>query len=214
MRRSARSFVLERAALGLVVLALAAAGRRHPRADVRSTSDDDDRDAVQTAWRIHALLVDWVGKGDQKASFVLAVESAVAVGVVAASHGDPDNPNLLSALDSPLELWSYRLGAALIAVAIALVMAAVQPQLRRDRTGQDGPKGIVYFGDLRRWREPELSAALREREVLPDLSDQLIDLSHIAWKKHRRLQWSLPLAGSGALLVALAALADSNSLTG
>ncbi|MFD6548016.1 hypothetical protein, partial [Bacillus cereus] len=42
-------------------------------------------DPIETAWKIHAALVDWTGKVDTKASFALTIESALLGGVVALS---------------------------------------------------------------------------------------------------------------------------------
>lgn len=37
---------------------------------------------VDTAWKIHAAIVDWTGKVDTKASFALALESAAIAAIV------------------------------------------------------------------------------------------------------------------------------------
>lgn len=49
------------------------------------SGNEPDVDAVDTAWRIHAASSDGTGKADQKASFTLAVESALALAVMTLS---------------------------------------------------------------------------------------------------------------------------------
>jgi hypothetical protein len=177
----------------LVLLALAARGKpRHPHGD--------DADAAETAWKIHATIVDWTGKVDQKASFALAVESAVVLGVIALS----DTGKPLSALSGFWQLWLYRVGIGLLVFAVVLVMAAVIPRLRRDKMDDEWRENLIFFGHLKRWQRDELSKALRQRDMLPVLSAQLINMSQIAWRKHRDLQFSLWLAGFGTFFVWLA----------
>lgn len=177
----------------LVLMALTARRkRRYP--------EGDDHAAIETAWKIHATIVDWTGKVDQKASFALAVESAVVLGVIALSDGHKS----LSALKGLWQLWLYRAGIGSLVFAILLVMAAVIPKLRRDKMDDEWRENLIFFGHLKRWQRDDLSNALRERDLLPVLSAQLINMSEIAWRKHRRLQWSLWLAGIGTALVCLA----------
>jgi hypothetical protein len=42
--------------------------------------------AAETAWRIHGGLLDWTGKIDSKASFVLTVEAAALAGFAVLGH--------------------------------------------------------------------------------------------------------------------------------
>ncbi|MEU6406194.1 hypothetical protein [Streptomyces sp. NPDC046985] len=52
----------------------------------------------------------------------------------------------------------------------------------------------------------ELTTALKQTDVLPVLSRQLIAMSKIAWGKHRHVQMSFGIFGVGATLVFLAGL--------
>ncbi len=168
--------------------------------------------AIEDAWRIHAALVDWTSKVDQKASFVLAIESAAVLGVISLSERESGKDKLLSSLNSILELLAYRIGVVFLVVAVILVAAAVIPQLRRNEVSDESDRNFIFFGHLKSWKQEELTQALRERDVLPVLSRQLIKMSEIAWKKHRRLQRSLWLAGAGIGLVGLAAVLDTGLL--
>jgi hypothetical protein len=175
---------------------------RH-RGTTQEVATTDDSAAIESAWKIHGALVDWTGKVDQKASFALAVESAVVAAVITLSRDD----QLLAHL-SGLGLWFYRVGVVLLAVAIAFAMNAVIPHLRRIKLRREWENNFIFFGHVRHWSEADLTKALREKDVLPMLSQQLVKMSDIAWKKHRHLQRSLLSAGIGTILLVLAGMHD------
>jgi hypothetical protein len=52
----------------------------------------------------------------------------------------------------------------------------------------------------------ELVTALKEADVLPILSRQLVHTSKIIWAKHRHVQWSFALFAAGATLVFIASV--------
>lgn len=163
---------------------------------------------MESAWKIHAALVDWTGKVDQKASFALAVESAVVAAIITLSMDE----RALATLKSEA-LWFYRLGIIFLIAAIAYAMRAVTPQLRRSKLGGEWRDNFIFFGHLRRWNEPELTKALQQKDILPMLSQQLIKMSDIAWKKHRYLQRSLILTGLGAILFVVAGMHNQGMFT-
>jgi hypothetical protein len=198
--------------LRLLILLLAllrARSQSAPQPPQPPATVPSDIPATEHAWRVHAAIVDWTGKVDQKASFALAVESAVLLGVIAASNRDSESTRLLSTLDNGLEVWTYRTGTVLLVLAIVLAMATVIPQLRRGKLNDEWRDNWIFFGHVQHWDEPDLTRALRNRDTLPVLSRQLIVMSKIAWKKHRRLQRSLLSAIVGAALIGIAALTDS-----
>ena len=51
----------------------------------------------------------------------------------------------------------------------------------------------MFFGHLRHWNSDNLAKALSERDILPVLSRQIVNMSCIAWGKHRSVQLSLAL---------------------
>lgn len=170
---------------------------------VDGPQDQPDTGAAETAWRIHAAIDDWTGKADQKASFALAIQSAVALAVISMS-GDG---GVLSGL-SGWAVGAYRAGIALLVIAIGLVIAAVMPALRRKDVDRDWRGNFIFFGHLRHWADRDLEAALAEDDLLPVLAKQLTSMSKIAWKKYRRLQASLWVAAVGTALLGLAGFLD------
>lgn len=160
-----------------------------------------DHDPIDTAWRIHGAITDWTGKVDAKASFALAIESAILAGVITLSADD----HLLADLSGWKELWTYRLGVALLVAAVLAVMSVVLPRLRGRRTKSEWRSNFIYFGHLRHWPPDQLTDALQDEPLLPALSHQLVKMSEIAWRKHRALQVSLWLSVVGTALVGVAA---------
>ena len=172
------------------------------RREVVAAPLDKHAQAIEQAWRIHGALADWTGKVDAKASFALAGESAVIATIIALS----DAGRRLSDLSGWVEHVLYWAGLALLVAAATVVISVVTPQLRADKTAAEWPENFIFFGHLRHWDSVQLASALENNDVLPVLSRQLVAMSAIAWKKHRRLQLSLSLSVLGTAFVGVAAL--------
>lgn len=165
--------------------------------------EDTDGEALDTAWRIHAALADVTGKVDAKASFCVAVESAVLFTVVNLTA----EGRLFHDLDTATERWTFYLGLALVAAGLLSAADVVIPRLRRQKQHSgESRRNFIYFGQLRHWDPEELEAHLKGAPVLPVLSAQLVNMSRIAWRKHVMVQASLLLALLGASLLGWCAL--------
>lgn len=163
-----------------------------------------DTKAVDTAWKIHQAQMDWTGRVDTKAAFAFGLESAAVATVVGLSAMD----RIYSTLDGLAANATYFGGLVLLLVAALLAVSVVAPRLGSWRIRQAAKDGYIYFGHARRWKAKDLEARLRTQDVLPQLSRQIIVMADIAWKKHRRTQWSLWIAVIGGLsLVACAYIA-------
>jgi len=163
----------------------------------------DEREALETAWRLHASVQDWVGKVDAKASFAFGLEVAVITAVLAlTTKGD-------ASLDSWHEVTLFIVGVVLIGLAIVMASLAVVPRIRMRRHLEAKSHDFVYFGQLKNWHPDDLQEALLERSPLEGLSKQLVVISRIAWRKHRLVQASLALSiVGGTALVACFALVN------
>jgi len=158
-------------------------------------------DPVDTGWRIHAALADWTGKVDAKASFALTLESAVLAGVVSLST----EGRALSDLEGVASVL-YWAGIALLVLSVAFAGWVVRPRLRTSRLKREAQQGsFIYFGHLSHHEWFDVENLLREQDLLPVLSKQLVAMSRIAWLKHRLVQLSLTFAPSGVVLLAAAA---------
>lgn len=156
-------------------------------------------DPLDTAWRIHAAVVDWTGKVDTKASFSLTLESALLLGVVALFQKDR-RLNVLQDWWTTSISWA---GIGALIMSVFLSASVVAPRLRGGKTRKEAARSYVYFGHLRHWEPADLERELRTGDPLPVLSRQLVNMSKIAWQKHRRVQVSMGLAALGAVLVAV-----------
>lgn len=158
----------------------------------------------ETAWRIHTAITEWTARVDAKASFALTLESAALAGIVALS----DKDRLFSdrtGLATQAPLWA---GTLMILAGAVLAILVVAPRLRSQRALKaEFPEHFVYFGHLQYWEPSELAQKLQEQDMLPVLSTQLVNMSKIAWRKHRLVQLSFFLAGVGGALVLIAGLA-------
>lgn len=159
-------------------------------------------ESAEFGWRVHGLLDNWTGKVDNKASIVLAIESAALAFVVTQTaegkvFADPGG----------VGAWGFRLGLALLLVAVALALLVVLPQLNRRQSTKDWTKNSIYFGHLRHWDPNELAKRLPEQAMHQNeqLAKQMVAMSKIAWRKHVWLQGSLTaLAAAVVLLLAVA----------
>ncbi|MGW9595417.1 Pycsar system effector family protein [Streptomyces chartreusis] len=80
------------------------------------------------------------------------------------------------------------------------------PPAPRSTLAQEAGQSFVYFGHLQFWKPDDLETALQQRDILSVLSHQLVNMSKIAWRKHRFVQLSFLLAATGGALVFLAGL--------
>jgi len=157
-----------------------------------------------TAWRIHAVQMDWTNSVDAKASFAFAIESAAIATAVGLSTSD----RLFSALPgfTPLLYWS---GLVLLMVGAGFAAAVVTPRLRGRLSQAESSTNFIYFGHVRNWNASELESALRANDLLPQLARQITVMASIAWKKHLRVQWSLWSATLGGLSLIVCGLISS-----
>jgi len=158
-------------------------------------------DPLETAWKLQAGLADSTGKADAKASFALAIQSTVLalIGILTSTGKSPSAPHGVSLI----LLWA---GIFLLACGVCFAAAAVSPNLRKERRGPQPDDDFLFFGHLRHWDPADLETALKNKEVLPNLSRQIVVMSEIAWTKHRRVQWSFALAAAGSVILGLASI--------
>lgn len=161
-------------------------------------------DAVDTGWKIHSALIDWTGKVDTKASFALTIEAAVSAGVVTLSGENRVFSNL-----SGLSLLCYVLGVLLLICAVLCAAWVVRPRLRSPNLQAESAHSYVYFGHLRLLDEGAVLGHLEKTPILPVLAKQLVEMSKIAWAKHRLIQISITVAVVGVAFLGLSAAANS-----
>jgi hypothetical protein len=157
-------------------------------------------DSTDTAWKIHSALADWTGKVDTKASFALAIESALLVGVVTLSGSD----RVFSAPNGWGLVW-YVFGIVFLIAAVASAAWVVRPRLRSSNLEAESHSNFIYFGHLMKVTPDVVEDHLQNTPILPVLAKQLVEMSKIAWKKHRMVQISMTLAPIGVALLGIAA---------
>lgn len=159
--------------------------------------------AKETAWRIHEAIGEWTWRVDAKASFALTLESAALAGIVALSD-DGHRFSRLHGYGARVPLWA---GAVLILAGAVLAALVVVPRLRKVKLlKNEAPDNFIYFGHLQYWDPATLAEKLAQDNTLPILSNQLVNMSKIAWRKHRFVQLSFLLAAVGGVLVFIAGL--------
>jgi len=155
---------------------------------------------VETGWKIHSALVDWTGKVDTKASFALTIEAALLAGVVTLSGTD-------RVFDSPsgwAVVW-YVLGVAILVASVLCAAWVVRPRLRSANLTSESKTNFIYFGHLRLMTPDAIRSHLEESDILSALSQQLAEMSKIAWTKHRLVQVSITLAPIGVVCLGICA---------
>ncbi|MET7614783.1 Pycsar system effector family protein [Streptomyces seoulensis] len=159
---------------------------------------------LDIAWRIHAVLMDWMGKIDAKATSALSLELAILTALAALTAADGSRP--LHPHGTTVAICAYWAGIGLLVASVLLSVYAVAPRLHAASPAQDRSGGFIYFGHLRHWDPTGLVEAIRTEQVLPVVSQQLVEISRICWRKHRMVQCSLSLAALGFLLSTAEAL--------
>jgi len=160
-------------------------------------------DSRDTAWRIHASIVDWTGKVDAKASFALAIESAALAGIVTLTGSGRRLDGLAG-----WEVGLFWTGITILLIGVLLVITVVAPRLRSTKMPSEWQNNYVYFGHLMHWDPEDLQKVVEEEDPLPAVTRNIVVMSKIAWTKHRRLQVSMWLATVGTALVAVAAVVN------
>ncbi|MFF8966037.1 Pycsar system effector family protein [Streptomyces globisporus] len=138
----------------------------------------------------------WTEKADGKAAFVFGLATAALTAFATLSAGllPPDD----RAPDARL-LCSWA-GVALLLSSSAVSLCVVLPQLDHAVSRTRWRSGFVYFGHLRHWDPDDLTQALLTREPLPVLSQQIVDMSRICYRKYRLVQVSIALASAGTVI--------------
>lgn len=162
-----------------------------------------DHDPIATAWQLHGTIVSWTANVDSKASFALAIQSGVLIGVVGFT-GD----GRLSKIDGTWQTIAFWVGIALISLALLTVTFVVRPRLRSRKLNSEIAENFIFFGHLRKWEPSDLASALSKQDLLPVLSRQLVWMSRVAWVKHRLLQVSMTAAVLGTALVVVSIWLD------
>ena len=158
-----------------------------------------DKDAIDNAWKIHAAQAEWTGKVDAKASFAFAVESAIIATTVALSA----DGRLFSDPNGWPDSAFYWIGILSLLAGAFFALVVVTPRLKADIVKKMAGDNFIYFGHAQYWESDDLATALKERDILPVITRQIVVMADIAWQKHRWVQLSMTLGGvGGALLVA------------
>lgn len=181
--------------------------RRVKKAEPPTVSTD--KEALETAWKIHAALVDWTGKVDAKASFAFALESAGLATMVALSAKD----RLFGALNGPLQNMTYYGAIFSLVLAAGCAMWVVVPRLRMRQVGKEWPNNFIYFGHLKYWDASNLPQKIKEAEMLPIITRQMVGMSKIAWNKHLLVKASMILASIGGVLLLACGLLVRSGVT-
>ncbi|SHV60519.1 Uncharacterised protein [Mycobacteroides abscessus subsp. abscessus] len=165
-----------------------------------SQTEDDDQ-AIDNAWKIHAALADWTGKVDTKASFALTIETALLAGVVTLSSSG----RIFASISGWFAIALYVLGVVLLVASALFAVWVVRPRLRSPNLESEAADSYVYFGHLRLQSKTEVLKHLQETPILPVLANQLVQMSKIAWQKHRFVQISMTVGVLGVLFLGISA---------
>lgn len=154
--------------------------------------------ALDNAWQLHAAQMEWTGKVDTKAGFILTLDTAaIATGVALSADG--------LVFHGIRESWIqvlYGFALSSLIVAAALAAWAVAPALRSGKLKEEATVDFIYFGHSRHWQADDLAAVLRDGDALPVVTRQVVRMAGIAWDKHRRVWWSTWLTLVGVALMA------------
>lgn len=146
----------------------------------------ESKDAVDNAWKINAAQIDWTGKVDTKASFAFTLESAIIATTVALTA----DGRLFSDLHLAIAVVFYWMGLLSLAVGAFFALVVVRPRLKSADVKKASDENFIYFGHAQYWEADDLAEALKEREILPVITRQIVVMADIAWQKHRWVQWS------------------------
>lgn len=160
-----------------------------------------DKEALDTAWKIHAALVDWTGKVDAKASFSFTLQSAALGVTVALSASD----RMFAVLEGPWQNIAYAVACVSLILGAGCSMWVVIPRLRLFHVKKEWPDNFIYFGHVKFWKPGDLKEKIRDADMLSVLSNQMVRMSRIAWTKHILVKLSMSFASMGGISLLLCA---------
>lgn len=98
---------------------------------------------------------------------------------------------------------SKRVAETAVSVVIHSNASTHRNRLKADVVKKMSAENFIFFGHAQYWESDDLATALKERDILPMITRQIVIMAEIAWKKHRWVQVSMTLGGvGGALMVA------------
>jgi len=97
----------------------------------------------------------------------------------------------------------------LLLVAAGFAALVAIPLLRTKNLREESKENFIYFGHARFWEARDLEAAIKNEEILPQLSRQIVIMAEIAWTKHIRVQWSFSLAAAGGIVLTATGLGSA-----
>ncbi|MFF0789445.1 Pycsar system effector family protein [Streptomyces spiralis] len=160
-------------------------------------------EATRHAWQLQGTLAESTRAADAKASFALAIESAMLAAMAALANSEHGLGGISGTLPRAA-LWA---GVALLGVSAVMAVLAVLPRHGREGHSRPAhPDDFVFYGHIRHLTPAELTEGLRGRDPLPALSRQLVAMSRILWVKQRLVRQSLLTAVGGGVLIAVGAL--------
>ncbi|OBY29673.1 hypothetical protein ACT18_21830 [Mycolicibacter kumamotonensis] len=128
------------------------------------------------------------------------MESALLAGLVTLSG----EGRVFHSLSGWAVVW-YVLGILLLIVGALCAAWVVRPRLRAANLKAEAQDNFIYFGHLRHLTPEAVQARLEDTTLLPVLSKQLVEMSKIAWTKHRLVQLSMSLAPVGVVALGICA---------
>lgn len=166
----------------------------------------DEEELEKRMWRSHEMLLDWIEKADQKASFVLAL--ATVVSAFLAFRLDDVAPDSVAMETAAAGGGTTLPNVSLFLLGIAIILSAlvVSPRLALAARKQSTPNDLIYFGHLVGRPKCELGGAFRNARFDEALSNQISQLSKIAWRKHLYVIAATWLAIAGIILVLISVL--------
>lgn len=156
-------------------------------------------DPIDTAWKLHSAQMEWTGKVDAKAGFILTLDAAaITTSIALSSEG-----MVFHGVSTGQFQLLYDLSILLFVTAAVLAAWAVAPALRLGNLKEEAKSNFIYFGHARFWDPDDLATALEEHDPLSSVTRQVVRMSTIAWRKHCRVAWSTWLTVAGVIVIAL-----------
>ena len=113
-------------------------------------------DPIDTAWKLHSAQMEWTGKVDAKAGFILTLDAAAITTSIALSS---EGMVFHGVSTGPFQLL-YDLSILLFVTAAVLAAWAVAPALRLGNLKEEAKSNFIYFGHARFWDPDNLATSM------------------------------------------------------
>lgn len=135
-------------------------------------------ESPEQLWKVHQLMLDWIGRFDTKAAYVITIDSAALAAIWTLSAPT----RYLADIQDPLTAAGFWAAVGLLFLSVLVAGFSVIP--KHALTAEHSAESVTYFGHIRNMNATDFDLRVSQ-ELNAHLSQAVIALAKVAWQKQR-----------------------------